>query len=1730
MKNYVAINNRASILAAEIRPTTNLIQAQQITRMVLENRDVVVAGYGPQPERDIALATLSQFLNGSFGEIVEAEQRFALHCILAICEQALDNEIKHAAVKIYVDFFEKQYAKPSVDESDQITAIKPLLSWLDNFSNFSFAAKATAIYLFTVLVREKHDYREFEDRLQKVLERLKPKQLDMMTTFVAIAAEQNDTDGEELLGPLIKRIVFLESGLKVLVNLSKIKGIYSCLAQLNILIIFLQNLELPRQKENNKKLVLELISDTVDKIPNPDEQKNRIRLCHYLNELLAKCRQYYDPHVNKRQSTSIETAVTRKNIFTFPFSNKPYKIQILNKLYEKKYNLEKNLEEENMLLPAEPSLFSRVSNVGSILGGLVLAFRNAASIDERIDVAIQIYLQLQENLEDKIELETTCINYLLMTMGVGVSRKDLTPQYLTRQRLLYGIGHRYQGCQMPFMEDVNKWLKTLSNEALQENQVELKAQYQVKIVSAIEKAIEDGMILTLSDAKIEEECLLLLFGQLLRPLTDSEVEKPNEIVIKNLLIKGKEIKLAELDFALIAQLKNYVKTHEANNSKEPYVNFLKKLFQDKVIIIEVSENSDVIDSIYKKFIEQYSIFSCVMLRQLTYINSRERMQYQVFISSAGTLHKFDKGPASTTDYTTYNKAGWAAFVVTAFGEILVNTREDFIFNHASFVSGGPVLFSGELRIDKRGYIVGITNLSGHYLPQLDNLRHLCNWFNSVSVNLSKCVFYIYNKAKDLKFEENVTFADNVDPDQYNLNMLNVCHSVVDVRHLNESVNPYSQMNLALNRLIRYLKNLLNNENLVCDELRFSLEKLKEQCEKALFVKSLRNMIALISTPVNAVVLTKISAVNFLTEKIKSDMNEILEHINLIDFIEVLPDFVSPREPFLYCENQLQACSRQLLAVIEKYFGEDLVPVIMKMPTPSGNAPYDLEFFSAFVGEAEQRLLPHNKDSFLIFRNNYHLLSDNCLLRDLALKVYQSMSEARFVDFKNEVLLILEQMKFFCNFNFQEKLFSVHQNPITENFRQCLLYACWDYYLSKAAEKLQEKEFRIIKNLLAILLLDFESLESFVGEVHRFLMNENNKLPDLMWHINKKLHQGFSKITYKNFEDLRNVSEDIFFAYLANKILNPYRYTLDCFASFLVMADGGTFIQKKSEERGKQLVDQQRFVANTMRSYMRNYPGDSTAPAFIVHAGDNFYKLGVPNPDDSRFQEFKEIYKNLPPIFLVMGNHDHRRLKWDKVAFFKSVIQGRTPALSQEQSSRVEKVKQNGLLDEYKVALGTPRKLISANQVEHTMRLKPIAQGDQLTGRAFYTRAAIDLNYLERNNWCFNMPNLFYSVNTKDALLIFLDSNIFVKDFLKYMLKNKYIRKNSARSNPIAYNRVDNQVAWLIKFLEDHKDDPKPKILIWHHPLHPYSKRFKNTDTDDFLQTRHKQMLQSIGCGKESYHEILGYVLIQIRNQLKIPENFPLFKAIFSGHEHINSVVYKPLDSIAPLHCTFGTAGAGLHKRERFESNAFFNTDHAFAHVQIVEGVVHVKLQSIKGTSWIFSNQRGLVINELPGADINKFRKTILNACEKCTKKLVEYRDNHDLLRMTYNSIDIVKQWCAIELPETINFVTWIKELLTLPRPERKNEFLFLLAVINDELTQKMFDDAERRMLARQSNNIDLFVLYDRISDRLIAKHQQRLSRQSNDDIAIQLHDAEGSISDVSSVADRLSRDRLSRSK
>lgn len=115
-----------------------------------------------------------------------------------------------------------------------------------------------------------------------------------------------------------------------------------------------------------------------------------------------------------------------------------------------------------------------------------------------------------------------------------------------------------------------------------------------------------------------------------------------------------------------------------------------------------------------------------------YYGNTPNAEKRRMVFKAGKLHRvsddslFDSQALSTA----FSGSGWAIFVVSPDGKLYAHKHKVGVFHHSTFLSGSAVMAAGELVV-QQGVVKCITAKSGHYAPNVDNMRAFVRAFPDI---------------------------------------------------------------------------------------------------------------------------------------------------------------------------------------------------------------------------------------------------------------------------------------------------------------------------------------------------------------------------------------------------------------------------------------------------------------------------------------------------------------------------------------------------------------------------------------------------------------------------------------------------------------------------------------------------------------------------------------------------------------------------------------------------------------------------------------------------------------------------------------------------------------------------------------------------------------------------------------------------------------------------------------
>jgi hypothetical protein len=200
--------------------------------------------------------------------------------------------------------------------------------------------------------------------------------------------------------------------------------------------------------------------------------------------------------------------------------------------------------------------------------------------------------------------------------------------------------------------------------------------------------------------------------------------------------------IQQTEQGLMEIVNQYSTTEQSKNNLKPLRKAIKKA-------IDTTVGSDFMKLAYcHYFREKHPKYFEPTNRHLavSYFNADQREPYRIHLFN-GKFYRIqrDEGnikliPFHSTNNCSHEKEGWVSFVMNANGEIFASSHSPKVI-HSSFMRGDPVIFAGEMKIDEKGSILGVSNYSGHYEPPLSALLRFGNHLFQRQVNIENCDFY-----------------------------------------------------------------------------------------------------------------------------------------------------------------------------------------------------------------------------------------------------------------------------------------------------------------------------------------------------------------------------------------------------------------------------------------------------------------------------------------------------------------------------------------------------------------------------------------------------------------------------------------------------------------------------------------------------------------------------------------------------------------------------------------------------------------------------------------------------------------------------------------------------------------------------------------------------------------------------------------------------------------------------
>jgi hypothetical protein len=121
--------------------------------------------------------------------------------------------------------------------------------------------------------------------------------------------------------------------------------------------------------------------------------------------------------------------------------------------------------------------------------------------------------------------------------------------------------------------------------------------------------------------------------------------------------------------------------------------------------------------------------------QVKYLDKDARKQYEL-IGGSPIMQGEPPTPFDTSQmFSKHSGNGFGIYVMSPNGELYSHAHKVGLFHHSSFLEGLPTAGAGEIKVEG-GSIKHITNKSGHYLPDKQNMVQVLEELVSRGVNLS----------------------------------------------------------------------------------------------------------------------------------------------------------------------------------------------------------------------------------------------------------------------------------------------------------------------------------------------------------------------------------------------------------------------------------------------------------------------------------------------------------------------------------------------------------------------------------------------------------------------------------------------------------------------------------------------------------------------------------------------------------------------------------------------------------------------------------------------------------------------------------------------------------------------------------------------------------------------------------------------------------------------------------
>ena len=107
-----------------------------------------------------------------------------------------------------------------------------------------------------------------------------------------------------------------------------------------------------------------------------------------------------------------------------------------------------------------------------------------------------------------------------------------------------------------------------------------------------------------------------------------------------------------------------------------------------------------------------------------YLSGAERVDYELHGGTSLIQGKQTKPFSTEAMYSKFGGLGWGIYVLSPDGTIYADQHKIGLFHHSSFLAGKETAAGGEIATNSSGKVIGISNKTGHYMSNEENLHQM----------------------------------------------------------------------------------------------------------------------------------------------------------------------------------------------------------------------------------------------------------------------------------------------------------------------------------------------------------------------------------------------------------------------------------------------------------------------------------------------------------------------------------------------------------------------------------------------------------------------------------------------------------------------------------------------------------------------------------------------------------------------------------------------------------------------------------------------------------------------------------------------------------------------------------------------------------------------------------------------------------------------------------------------